>query len=117
MAAAAAASAGTPAGAWLCWPCRREQPGGRDRDPGGWCQDGGERAGQSRDRPGPGPRVIVDGRDDPILFIHEATVHLLQLPARGLPLTLEPPIPAVPKSHPLHPTLGSYSFASVGTSA
>lgn len=30
--------------------------------------------------PGPGPSVIVDGCDDPILFVHEAAMHLLQLP-------------------------------------
>lgn len=42
------------------------------------------RAGRSGDRPGPGPCVVVDGGDDPVLFIHEAAVHLLQFPARGL---------------------------------
>lgn len=52
MEVAAATSAVAPAGAWLCWP---------------W----------------PGQSIIVDGCDDPILlilFIHQATVHLLQLP-------------------------------------
>lgn len=82
--AAAAASAVAPAGAWLGWPCRREHRGGRHSDPRGWSQDREEGAGWSRDRPGSGPSVVVDGCDDPILFIHEATVHLLQLPARGL---------------------------------
>lgn len=43
---------------------------------------------QSSDRPGPGPSVIVDGCDDPILFVHEAAMHLLQLSMRELQLTL-----------------------------
>jgi hypothetical protein len=49
----------------------------------------GAGAGQSKDRPGSGSCVVVDGCDDPILLIHEASVDLLQLPAaRGLHLTL-----------------------------
>lgn len=39
---------------------------------------------RSGDRPGPRPCVVIDGSDDPVLFIHEAAVYLLQLPARGL---------------------------------
>lgn len=52
MVAAAATSAAAPVGAWLCWA---------------WCS----------------LSIVVDGCDDPILlilFIHPATVHLLQLP-------------------------------------
>ena len=122
-AAAAARGRGTAGSCCLCrCSCRSlallalqgEHLGGRDWDPGRWCRHREGRAGKSWDRPGPGPSVVVNGCDDSILLIHEATMQLLQLPAKGLQRTLGPPISAVPQVSLPSPPLQGLTANRVG---